>query len=111
MESQDSTFLMHEDRANEISKGAWSTGARLRGGHLARHHTPWPTQSGWSAPRGLGPQPMAFALHNVTMGGEPLRSFLGMAIQIELGFTTRPPDHHPNLNPSSYHLRDNGKGF
>lgn len=46
MENQDLTFLMHEDKANEISKGAWSTGARLRGRHFARHHTPWPTQAG-----------------------------------------------------------------
>lgn len=30
MESQALTFLMHEDGANEISKGAWSTGAEGR---------------------------------------------------------------------------------
>lgn len=29
----------HEDWANEISKESWGAGARLRGGHPARHHT------------------------------------------------------------------------
>lgn len=103
MENQDLTFLMHEDQANEISKRASSTGARLKGGHFARHHRPWPTPSSWSAPRGLGPQPMAFALHSVAMRGRlertSLRSLLGMAIQIESGFTTKPPDHR-ELTPA-----------
>lgn len=102
MESKDLTFLMHEDRANEIIKGAWSTGARLRGGHFARHHTP-----GWSAPRSLGPEPMAFALHNVATGGKlamaALCSLLGVAIQVELDFTTKPRSqgtrYQLSLNP------------
>lgn len=51
MENQDLTFLMHEDRANEISEGAWSTEGEgalpdttLGAGRLpaAWAHSPWP---------------------------------------------------------------------
>lgn len=55
MENQDLTFLMHEDRANEISEGAWSTGARLRGRALCQ--TPH-----WGLVGSLRPGPTAHGI-------------------------------------------------
>lgn len=120
MENQDLTFLMHEDRANGISKGVWNTGARLREGRFARHHTPRPTQSGQSAPRGLGPQPMAFALHSVAAGGKLAMASLSApfwAWLFRLSWTLpQSPDHRESLPaqskphaPGPNHLRDSGK--
>lgn len=93
MENQDLTFLMHEDRANGISKGVWNTGARLREGHFARHHTPHSVRPVGS-PR-PGPTAHGICFAQCSCGREisdglTLCSFLGMTIQIELDFTTKP---------------------